>query len=384
MEQKIHKLISLPLYRQIEHIDNYLQFLNIDFQYKNLILQSHNILKKYITTNEISIQEKEIVKTVYNIIINKNYPKSTTISPQETNEVKPISINTVSNIIDVNILISSLKSNISKIYLLKMPIYSLTLFYSNNHEEFNKLLQKEELDYLAITKKIMEMSNKEELEEILLKDTNAFIHFYINVLIELEKDLQKTLNTNQKLLNVDINKIQVELNQTFEKYNRSFINKFNELYMKADRLYNYVLATQETTGNIVQKVVKNGSLGVIGASLFGPLGIAAAVGLSYMSEKDEAEKQNQIFEKNYDDWAIIYDKIYTNMLPEYYIISKELSHKLAEYPLKLVLGLYNNLKSNEMKNLIATYMQNELKLFSTSNELIEMIEESANLENFFK
>jgi len=250
------------------------------------------------------------------------------------------------------------------------PVYRIT----NRIIEINLELKDENLELEEIRALYEFLSSKSENEKSIKEGEKEYISFILNSTQSIREDIASIIGRENigNIFLVDESAKQEILN-TMRNIRTSIIHKLTEFNNHYLQLKQFWIQIDEGAGKELEKFIKGGMLGVAGATLFGPLGLAAAIGASYLTETKQEEKIEQSEAILLENLNRVYDElieqiqIYRDAYIELskkvslqYINNYQQAHKIA-----LKVG-----KEKEFLN----YFSKELEVMATDPSFVEMRE----------
>lgn len=214
------------------------------------------------------------------------------------------------------------------------------------------------------------VSDKHTLEKIIIDGENKFIEFFKDMVSSEREAIESILETNIGNIFLINEKFISSIKQEMTQYRNITYLKIQEAHSSFQQLKSYWIQSE---GGVVEDVTKNFMKGVGIGTLFGPIGIAVAVGANYLSELEKAEKQDAIESELIENWEKILDALYFVQLKEYHLKYQELRKKIA-------IQLLNNFKEAEQ---LALKVNKHSEFISyVNNEYYEMIKNKEFIKNF--
>jgi len=273
----------------------------------------------------------------------------------------------------------SMEDLIYKAFLYTTPTNSIIRYFAQYN--INNVADD---DYDIAREHIMKLSDKNRLEEIIIESEQNFLTFFESAVSSTRDDIVSIFGRDIGEVFALNEQIMASLKQETIGYRSILGSKIAEMQQTSQQLKHYWSETEEGTGKIMTDALKGGSLGMIGASLFGPLGVAVAVGASYLNEKETDKKKDTLYQTLYDNWATVHDSFYFALLKEYDERYKKLITNITKQFIDNYKQAYKIAIEIDKKTEYLNYFKKELKDMVTSEEFISMRREVAEHEAMFE
>ncbi len=260
---------------------------------------------------------------------------------------------------------------ITKILIQSSPAYALTLYHITD-EEFDR-------------DELKRVSDKHQMEKEIITAENNYVNVFKGGISTYREDLHKIMQSDMGNIFTYNNEVLSSLEQEMMKYRNILIPKMSELYGACSQLNQYWVQSQEsTTGDGINKFIKGGSIGLVASSVFGPFGLVAAMGATYLNEKNDEDKKDAQENLLLEHWDNTYNSFYQIQLKEYYTAYLQLSQKIAKQFVENHKLAYAYAKEKNKENDFKTYMKAELKELATNEEFIEIRSEADGLAEIMR
>ena len=264
----------------------------------------------------------------------------------------------------------SMEELIIKAFLYSTPSNSIIRHFS----QYN-INSVEDDDYDIAREHILNLSDKNRLEEIIVESEKNFLIFFETAISSTREDIVKIVGKDIGQTFALNKQIVESLKQEIISYRSLFGSKMAELNNHSQQLKHYWSENEEGTGKLMTDVLKGGSLGMIGATLLGPVGIAVAVGANYLSDKESEKKKDNLYETLYNNWATAHDSFYFTQLKEYDEKYKLLIANISKQFIDNYKQAYKISIEMNKKAEFLNYFKSELKDMITEDSFIEMRKE---------
>ena len=338
---------------------------NIDISSVKILLQEAEIeYKDFLTIHNILFPQNIITEKQTHNIITKDYEDHKTALINET--ISPETYNT-------------LHSLISEVFLYSSPVYALALHMSNNN--INEAQDDDEDD---INERFKELSDKYKLEKIITDAEKGFLNIFESTISSTRNDIMNILETQNtgSLFSYNTQTLN-SIRQEMLGYRNTIAQKLSELNNTYQQLTQYWIQVQEGVGGDMTKFIKGGALGMMGAALFGPLGVAAAVGASYFSENEAQEKTDAIESRLISNWEQAHDAFYFTQLENYLHLYQALCDKISEQFIQNYQKAHKLAVDLNKEVEFIRYLKSEIDGMLGREEFINMREELKYLKNLF-
>jgi len=377
MKSKIDKLVNSPILLSEKDMNVFVRLMNLGENELKTLKEAKEIIKKYYFSEPLTKEDIKILDQTL-ILLNK---KGQDNSKQISNNQNILASNAVI-VKDTHIkhLLNFYENYIYNLFIFTSPIHQLLIyFYNNNLDNIENNDDDEELIFY-----IKNLSDKYQLEEIITTQENNFLHLFKKILQLTHNDLNQILNNSLGDLFTFNQSTLTQLEQNIKSYRNILLPKINETYQLSQQLVNFSIQIEEGTGSMLTKFIRNGSLGIAGAALLGPLGIIIATGAAFFSENETETKKTKMLENLYNNWIKAANSLYTNQLKLYYEKYNLLAKKIAtQYKTHLTKAYEYAEKINKQSELFE-YLKNEKNSIENNPKIIEIIEESQSLQEFFQ
>ncbi len=281
--------------------------------------------------------------------------------------------------VDISILLSFFEKYIYDLFLITSPVYGIALYYSNNNLG-NAGENAEMGELMAFAEKL---SNKHALEEIMINGEAEIINLFRKSIDSIHNDLVQIFNRDIGGLFTYNEDTLIQMGKVMRDYRNILLPKIYELNKAYYEMNNFLIQTEEGKGDLMKKFIKGGALGALGASLFGPLGIAVAVGANYFSETEEAEKKSAILDSLIENWERASNSLYSVQLKEYYRVYSSFIKKISLNYKEHYQVAYKFAMDINKKEAFENYLNNEKLNLENNKEAMEVGKEAESLRNFF-
>ena len=410
MNAKILQLAQSPVILSETDIQNFIKLMDFPNKYIDILHQAKKIIKNYYLNNIIDtkdeyiidnalllVQGKKIEEKKYTVYQRKNDGKFFTFNSdgltliggtvpivsyqetikllQETESYQEFKIDTES----FKKIVAESNHKKSKI-LLTQEMTSLLLFIFSapydlitHYNDYCHTLENTD-DVDKIRKEIYKISDKHILEEIIIQGEKKFIENFEDYTSNTRTEIEQLLNTdigNIFLLNEQIiTSIKNEMTQ----YRNLLYPKIQEIHIASQQLKNYWIQSEETTGDIAQGMFQGAGMGMLGATLLGPIGGIIAVGATLLMNSDKEDKKSAIEDGLFENWEKTANTLYLTQLKEYHLayqaLRKNLTHQIFQnYKEAEQLAI----KLDKHKEYLE-YVNNDFYLITTEQEYKENFE----------
>jgi hypothetical protein len=272
----------------------------------------------------------------------------------------------------------SMEDLIYKAFLYTTPTNSIIRYFA----QYN-INNVSDDDYDIIREHILKLSDKNKLEEIIVESEQNFLTFFESAVSSTRDDIVSIFERDIGEVFALNEQIMATLKQEIFSYRSILGTKMAEMQQASQQLKHYWSETEEGTGKMMTDALKGGSLGMIGASLFGPLGVAVAVGASYLNEKETEKKKDNLLQTLYDNWATTHDSFYFKQLKEYDERYKRVIENITKQFIDNYKQAYKIAIEIDKKSEYLNYFKKELKDMVTEKEFISMRREVTEHEAMF-
>jgi hypothetical protein len=339
-----------------------------------------------ILTEVQPVKPVEIVETMQ---VNKEQPTKELIP---NNIVAPVITNTTPTVhadIDINEALKNpyqtLHMLISQTFMYSTPVYALALHLSNNNlnnlEDEN---EDEEIQTENLRAQAKELSDKHHLEQIIVDAEKNFINLFESGISSTRDDVLNIMQSDIGNIFSYNNQVTSSLRQEMQGYRNLIIQKMMELNNSYQQLNQYWIQTQEGTGEEMTKFIKGGALGMMGAALLGPIGVAAAVGASYFNENESKNKKDAIEDTLITNWEQAHDSFYLTQLESYLQVYQALCDKISEQFIQNYMQAEQMALQAGKKSQFDNYLKSELSGLIMGEDFIMMRDELKHLNDMFK
>lgn len=272
----------------------------------------------------------------------------------------------------------TLEQLISKTFLYSSPVYAIATHLGNYN--INNV---DDGAYDIVREHMEILSDKHQLEKIIIESEKNFIGLFTagisstrqDILNFMQTDIGNTFTYNNQVLN--------SLQHELKSYQNLIIPKIAELYNASQQLDQYWVQSEEGIGKGFEGIIKGGALGAMGATLFGPLGIAAAMGASYLNDNEKEKKKGDIEDTLLDNWSKLHDSFYFIKLKDYYQAYTALSNKISKQFIENYKKAEQQAKQNNKKPEFDRYITSEITSLVSGKEFISMRDELVAIEEMF-
>jgi hypothetical protein len=272
----------------------------------------------------------------------------------------------------------SMEDLIYKAFLYTTPTNSIIRYFA----QYN-INNVSDDDYDIIREHILKLSDKNKLEEIIVESEQNFLTFFESAVSSTRDDIVSIFERDIGEVFALNEQIMATLKQEIFSYRSILGTKMAEMQQASQQLKHYWSETEEGTGKMMTDALKGGSLGMIGASLFGPLGVAVAVGASYLNEIETEKKKDNLLQTLYDNWATTHDSFYFKQLKEYDERYKRVIENITKQFIDNYKQAYKIAIEIDKKSEYLNYFKKELKDMVTEKEFISMRREVTEHEAMF-
>lgn len=273
----------------------------------------------------------------------------------------------------------NMENLIFKAFLYAAPVNTIVRHFS----QYN-INNVEESDYDISREYIMLLSDKNKLEEMIVESEKNFLTFFQTAITSTRQDIISILGRDIGQIFALNEQIVDSLKQEMVGYRSIVGGKMAEMNHTSQQLKHYWSENEEGTGKIMTDVLKGGSLGMIGASLLGPVGIAVAVGANYLNDKDKEKKKDSMHQTLFDNWASAHDSFYFVQLKEYDEKYKVLIANISQQFIDNYKQAYKLAIESNKKREVSNYFKEELKDLVTEESFISMRRELTEHEAMFE
>ncbi len=272
----------------------------------------------------------------------------------------------------------TLEQLISKTFLYSSPVYAIATHLANYN-----INDVEDGAYDIVREHMEILSDKHRLEKIIIEAEKNFTGLFTagisstrqDILNFMQTDIGNTFTYDDQALN--------SLQHEIKSYQNLIIPKIAELYNVSQQLNQYWIQSEEGTGKGLESIIKGGALGAMGAALFGPLGIAAAVGASYLNDTEKEKKKGDLEGTLYDNWSKLHDSFYFIKLKDYYQAYMALSDKISKQFIENYKKAEQQAEQNNKKTEFERYIIGEITGLVSGKEFISMRKELVTMEEMF-
>jgi hypothetical protein len=260
------------------------------------------------------------------------------------------------------------------------PVYAITLHFAT----YNLGSMDDEDNHDELLEMIQMLSDKHRLEEIIVNAEKSLLTLFSESIRSIRVDIENIVGGDIGNIFAYDKKVLLSLQQEMVGYRNVLIGKMNEMHGYAQQLKTFWIQNEEGTGKFMKEFIKGGALGVMGASLFGPIGIAAAIGATYFGSNEEAKKKEAMLEDLYQNWSKAHDMFYFSLLSDYYELYDNFTQKIAQQYVANYQLAYKFAIENDKKEEYENYIKEEIHSFIYNDEYKKMREELSELKNFIK
>jgi len=363
MNSKILQLAQSPVILSDTDMQNFIKLMELPTKYINILKDAKEVIKNYYINSIVDIKDEKLIDDALLLIQGKKLNE--TEAPVSIGNTK---MNNKHIIFDEEFLYSA---------LYKTPSHDLILHLEECSETRDNT---EDID--IIRECMYNVSDKHTLEKIIIDGENKFIEFFKDMVSSEREAIESILETNIGNIFLINEEFISSIKQEMTQYRNITYLKIQEAHSSFQQLKSYWIQSE---GGVVEDTtkgfMKGAGMGMLGATLFGPIGIAVAVGATYLSELEKEEKQNAIESELIENWEKILDSLYLVQLKEYHLKYQELRKKIA-------IQLLNNFKEAEQLALkvnkhseFISYVNNEYYYEVIKNK--EIIKDINNIDNYF-
>lgn len=351
MNSKILQLAQSPVILSDTDMQNFIKLMELPTKYINILKDAKEVIKNYYINSIVDIKDEKLIDDALLLIQGK-----------KLNETEaPVSIGNIK--MDNKHIMFDEEFLYSALY--ETPSHDLILHLEECSETRDNT---EDID--IIRECMYNVSDKHTLEKIIIDGENKFIEFFKDMVSSEREAIESILETNIGNIFLINEKFISSIKQEMTQYRNITYLKIQEAHSSFQQLKSYWIQSE---GGVVEDVTKNFMKGVGIGTLFGPIGIAVAVGANYLSELEKAEKQDAIESELIENWEKILDALYFVQLKEYHLKYQELRKKIA-------IQLLNNFKEAEQ---LALKVDKHSEFISyVNNEYYEMIKNKEFIKNF--
>lgn len=329
---------------------------------------------KNLPSSDSNIKEEDIyhiMKDFHDLAITHHLSKQ----KDEEDEVVPdIDIKTALNHPD-----KTLEDIIAKTFLYASPAHALYSHLINNTPE------KTEDD--VFLNRLYSISNKYELEKIIMDSENTFLNLLMATIQSSRKDIVEIIGDDIgevfTYTENDINGLKREI----QNYRNIVFPKIHEIYNSSQQLKYFSSQSSNNRASLALASGKlmSGTVSMVAGNPMGALALFAGIKDIENNDKQKTGKKSQE-EVLLEDWAGVYSIFYGRYLEEYYNNFKALSYKIAgqyitNYELSEQLAVQHNnagVYTEYLKSELMNMVENK-EYISTRNKLNTIEEMQKNL-----
>ena len=356
MNTKILQLAQSPIILSDTDMQNFIKLMEFPDKYIDILKDAKKVVKNYYLNSIVNSKDENLIDNALLLVQGKAIEETEVLDNQE-------------------ILLT--EEMISLILFVNSAPYDLLIHYN----DYLRLLENTD-DTDKIREGIYKISDKHILEEMIIEGEKKFIENFENTASTTRLEIEEVLGTeigNIFLLNEQIIS---SIKHEMTNYRNILFPKMQEIYGASQQLKNYWIQTEETTGDVAKSVFQGAGMGMLGATLLGPVGIAVAVGANYLMSEDKEEKQSAIENGLLENWEKTANFLYSTQLKEYHLayqaLRTNLTHQLFQnYKEAEQLAIQLNKHKEYIEYVNADYYQ------ITTKENSELLENIRSFENFF-
>lgn len=264
-------------------------------------------------------------------------------------------------------------------FMFVSPVYAVVVHFANNHlGNIEDEDDTEEFKELAAN-----LSDKNRLEQLILEAEKSMLNLFTESVGSTHQDIVKIVDGEIGSIFTYNEQVLMQMKQAMAGYRNILVPKMNEVNAAYQQLKAFLIHNEEGAGKFMRDFIKGGALGAMGASLFGPVGVALALGANYFGENEEEKKKNAIFDTLYENWTNAVNALYLTQAKEYYHLYDSFIRKIAAKYRENYELAYKVAVERGKKDEYEHYISEEISMFVHNKELIEMRNELRELENFF-
>lgn len=305
MNTKILQLTQSPIILSDTDMQNFIKLMEFPDKYIEILKDAKKVIKNYYINNIVNIEDEKLIDNALLLVQGK-----------KIEEIKVLLHN------DNQILLT--EEMMSILLFIYSPPYDLLIYYN----DYLHLLENTD-DVERIREGLYKISDKHVLEEMIIQGEKKFIENFEDYISNTRTEIEQLLNTdigNIFLLN---EQIITSIKNEMTKYRNILSPKIQEVSVLSQQLKNYWIQTEETTGDIAQSMFQGAGMGMLGATLLGPVGIAIAVGANVLMNSDKVDKQSAIEDDLIENWGKTADNLYLTQLKEYHTAYQTLRKNLT-------------------------------------------------------
>jgi len=239
-------------------------------------------------------------------------------------------------------------------------------------------------DYDIFRENILKLSDKNKLEEIILSYEENFLKTFQQATLNTRNEIAQIIGHNLGEIFLLNDQIIASLKKEMIQYRSILSSKTGELQSHAQQLVHYLNTSETGNAKILTDIIKGGSLGALGASLFGPVGVAIAVGAKYLEQTETEKKQEEVFQTLYNNWAVTHDTFYFRLLKEYDEMYQKLLRNISKQFIENYKKAYKLAIEAQKKDEYTKYFETELKEMITNKNFIAMRKELSDYKAMFE
>jgi len=366
MNTKILQLAQSPIILSESDMQNFIKLMEFPNKYVDILKDAKEVIKNYYINNVVNTKDEELIDNALLLVQGKKIKETKAL----------VNSNIEYREKDNQILLT--KEIISLILLMNSSPYDLINYFLEYHETLESTN-----DVNKIREAIYRISNKHLLEEIIIEGETKFIEYFKNTTLQTKTEIEQLLNTDIGNIFLINEQIISSIKNEILQYRNIVYPKIQEIHVTSQQLKNYWIQSEETNGDIAQSIFQGAGMGMLGASLFGLIGIAVAMGANVLMNSDKEDKKSAIEDGLFENWSKTADALYLTQLKEYHFayqtLRKNLAHQIIEnYKEAEQLAI----KLNKHKEYLE-YVNNDFYQATEDKETKEVFDYLKNIENYF-
>ncbi len=224
------------------------------------------------------------------------------------------------------------------------------------------------------------LSNKAENEKIIKEGERAYLSFITDTSNSIRADLSVIFRKeNSVSLFIFDERMRQDILRQISSMRAPVIHKMSELHNNYLQLKHFWIQVDEGVGKGIEKFIKGGMLGIAGATLFGPLGVVAAVGATYLSESKTEEKIDQTEAILIENFNRVYQE-FIEQLKIYKDAYIDLSKKIALIYIDNYRKAHKIASDLDKEREFLNYLSKELNFMAIDPSFVDMRENIKILE----